>query len=135
MAKLGNRCLCWFPSAMLELIQVSTSMANVIQISIILGKTFLRISRIRNIPLTWILVRVFAYVPPFISQILDSLSIERFWFLFWSILNGVTLKTSNKSVTNTQANNNNNNNTLYLYDYNKVLQCCKSYLKLIIDSF
>ena len=24
-----------------------------------------------------------------------TLSIERFWFLFWSILNGVTLKTSN----------------------------------------
>ena len=42
-----------------------------IQISINLGKTFLRISRIRNIPLTWILARVFAYLPPFISQILD----------------------------------------------------------------
>ena len=26
-----------------------------------------------------------------------TLSIELFWFLFWSILNGVTLKTSNKS--------------------------------------
>ena len=41
-----------------------------IQISINLGKTFLRISRIRNIPLIWILARVFAYLPPFISQIL-----------------------------------------------------------------
>ena len=41
------------------------------QISISLGKTFLRISRIRNIPLTRILPRVFVYVPPFISQILD----------------------------------------------------------------
>ena len=30
---------------------------------------------------------------------------------------------------------NNNNNKLYLYDYNKVLQYCKSYLNLIIDSF
>ena len=30
-----------------------------IQISISLGKTFLRISRLRNIPLTWILARVF----------------------------------------------------------------------------
>ena len=65
-----------------------------IQISISLGKTFLRISRIRNIPLTWILVRVFVYVPPFISQILD--------FIYWTVLifiliylNGVTLKTSN----------------------------------------
>ena len=40
------------------------------QISINLGKTFLRISRIRNIPLTWILARVFVYIRPFISQIL-----------------------------------------------------------------
>ena len=49
-----------------------------IQISISLGKTFLRISRIRNIPLTWILARVFAYLPPFISQILD--------FIYWTVL-------------------------------------------------
>ena len=35
-----------------------------IQISISLGKTFLRISRIRNIPLSWILARVFVYVYP-----------------------------------------------------------------------
>ena len=44
-----------------------------IQISVSLGKTFLRISRIRNIPLTSILARVsiFVYVPSFISQILD----------------------------------------------------------------
>ena len=65
-----------------------------IQISISLGKTFLRISRIQNIPLTWILARVFVYVPPFISQILDFIY-WTVWFLFWSILNGVTLKTSN----------------------------------------
>ena len=51
-----------------------------IQISISLGKTFLRISRIRNIPLTWILAMVFAYVPPFISQILD------FILFYWTIL-------------------------------------------------
>ena len=30
--------------------------------------------------------------------------------------------------------NNNNNNKLYLHDHNKVLQYCKSYLKLTIDS-
>ena len=41
------------------------------QISINLGKTFLRISSIWNIALTWILARVFAYLPPFIFQILD----------------------------------------------------------------
>ena len=45
-----------------------------IQISINLGKTFARISRIRIIPSTRILARVFVYLynlPPFISQILD----------------------------------------------------------------
>ena len=49
-----------------------------IQISISLRKTFLRISRKGNIPLGWILARVFAYVPPFISQILD--------FIYWTVL-------------------------------------------------
>ena len=55
----------------------------------------------RNIPLTLIWARVFVYVPSFISQILDFIyrtRIERLWFLFWSILNGVTLKTSNMYV-------------------------------------
>ena len=49
-----------------------------IQISINFGKTFIRISRIRNIPLTLILARVFAYLPPFISQILD--------FIYYTVL-------------------------------------------------
>ena len=42
-----------------------------IQSSINLGKTFPRISRIRIIPSTQILARVFVYLPTFISQILD----------------------------------------------------------------
>ena len=42
-----------------------------IQSSINLGKTFPRISRIRIILSTQILARVFAYLPPFISQTLD----------------------------------------------------------------
>ena len=42
-----------------------------IQISINLGKKFLRISRIRKIAVTRILERAFAYLPSFISQILD----------------------------------------------------------------
>ena len=49
-----------------------------LQMSISFVKTFLRISRIQNIPLTWILARVFVYVPPFISQILD--------FIYWTVL-------------------------------------------------
>ena len=42
-----------------------------IQSSINFGKTFPRISRTRIIPSTQILVRVFVYLPPFISLILD----------------------------------------------------------------
>ena len=42
-----------------------------IQSSINLGKTFPRISPIRVIPSTQILARVFVFLPPFISQILD----------------------------------------------------------------
>ena len=49
-----------------------------LQISINLGNTFRRISRIRNTPLTWILVRVFAYLSSFISQIL--------YFIYWTVL-------------------------------------------------
>ena len=49
-----------------------------IQISINLGKTFRRMSRIRNILLAWILARVFVYLPPFISQIPD--------FIYWTVL-------------------------------------------------
>ena len=62
---VGFRPPCWSSSRRAGQHGVS------IQISISLGKTFLRISRIRNIPLTWILARVIVYVPPFISQILD----------------------------------------------------------------
>ena len=54
---------------MLVPIQVGTScMSSPCKIN--LGKTFLQISHIRNIPLTRILARVFVYLPPFISQIL-----------------------------------------------------------------
>jgi len=49
-----------------------------IQISINMGKKFLRISRIRKIAVTRILARVFAYLPSFISQILD--------FIYWPVL-------------------------------------------------
>jgi len=42
-----------------------------IQISINLGKKFLRVTRLRKIAVTRILARVFVYLPFFISQILD----------------------------------------------------------------
>ena len=63
-----------------------------------LGKTFLRISRTRNIPLTWILASCFLYIPPFISQILDFIY-RTVLIFFLSILNGVTLKTSERDFS------------------------------------
>jgi len=48
-----------------------------IQIIINLGKKFLRISRTRKIAVTRMLARVFAYLPSFISQILD--------FIYWPV--------------------------------------------------
>ena len=51
---------------------------SILGISINLGKTFLRISRIRNILLTWILARNLLSLPPFISQIPD--------FIYWMVL-------------------------------------------------
>ena len=65
-----------------------------IQSSINLGKTFPRISRIRIIPSTQILARVFVYLPPFIFQILDFICQMVLIFIL-IYLNGVTLKTSN----------------------------------------
>ena len=49
-----------------------------IKISINLGKTFLRISSIRKIAVTWILGRVFAYLPSYYFQILD--------LIYWTVL-------------------------------------------------
>ena len=62
---------------MLVPIRMSTSMASPYK-SLNMDRTFLRISRWRNIPLTWNLARVFAYLPPFIFQILD--------FIYWTVL-------------------------------------------------
>ena len=53
-----------------------------IQISINLGKTFLLISSVRKIAVTWILARGFAYLYlPYFNRFW-TLSIEQFWFLF-----------------------------------------------------
>ena len=57
-----------------------------LQISINLGKTFLRISSIRKIAVTWILARVFAYLRSFYFQILGLIywTVLIFYFdLFW----------------------------------------------------
>ena len=85
---VGFRPPCWCPSRWAPAWRLS------IQISRNLGKTFLQITRIQNILVTWILARGFVYLPPFISQIPD--------FIYWTVLifilihfNGVTLKTSN----------------------------------------
>ena len=62
-----------------------------------LGKTLLRISRTRNIPLTRILAKVFVYLPPLISQILNLICWTVLIFdSIYLILYCLTLKTSNK---------------------------------------
>ena len=60
-------CFCWFPVR-----HVGAHLGGYQHgVSIQIPKTFLRITRIRNIRLNRTLARVFAYLPPFISQILD----------------------------------------------------------------
>ena len=74
-----------------------------IQISINLGKTFLPTSRIRNIPSGLNLGEgLCIYIYFLLSPSFQTLSIDRFWFLFWSSLNDVTLKTSNFSYMRLQ---------------------------------
>ena len=60
------------------LIFLSFSTDKFTKISINLGKEFLNISCIRKIAVTWILARVFAYVPSRFSQILDV--------IYWAVL-------------------------------------------------
>ena len=60
-------------------IQVGTSIASPYKsLYINLGKTFLRISPIRNVRLIWILARNLVYLPPFNSKIPD--------FIYWTLL-------------------------------------------------
>ena len=92
--KLGNRCFCWFPSAMLMPIRMDTSMASPYKSLLILWKHFFGylVYEIFLWPESW---RGSLYMYLLLFPRFWTLSIERFWFLFWSILNGVTLKTSN----------------------------------------
>ena len=52
VAKLGDRCFYCFPAAMLVPIRMKNQHGGPIQISINLGKKFLRISCIRKIAMT-----------------------------------------------------------------------------------
>ena len=66
-----------------------------IQISINFGKTFLRISRTRNITLTSVLARFFVYLPPFISQILN--------FIYWTVLIFILIYFERRDTENEQS--------------------------------
>ena len=70
IAKPGNRCFSVVSIRHVGAHPDELQHGVSIQSSINLGKTFPRISRIRIIPSTQILARVFVYLPPFISQIL-----------------------------------------------------------------
>ena len=75
---------CWCPCRWILAWRLHTMSIN-------LGKTFPRISRLRKIAVTWILARVLAYLPFLFSFL-------RFWTLsitrFSSTLNDATLKTT-----------------------------------------
>ena len=62
---------------MLVPIRMSTSMASPYKSLSIWVEYFFRYL-VNDIPVTWILTRVFAYLSPFISQILD--------FIYWTVL-------------------------------------------------
>ena len=80
---------------MLELIRMSTSMASPYKSLSILVKRFFEyvVYEIFLWPESW---RVSLHIYLLSFPRFWTLSIEQFWFLFWSILNGVTLKTSNR---------------------------------------
>ena len=60
---------CWCPCRWAPAWRLHTNLYN-------LGKTFLRISRLRNIAVIWILVTVSAYLPSSFFQILE--------FIYWT---------------------------------------------------
>ena len=78
VVKLGNRCFLLVSVRHVGAHPDGPQHGVSIQIFMNLGKKFLPISRIRNIPQIWILARVFVYEPPFIFQILYS--------IYWTVL-------------------------------------------------
>ena len=70
VAKLSNRCFCWFLAVMLVPLRVRATW-HLHTSSVNLGKTFLWISWMWKIAPTCLLVMIFAYLLSFISQILD----------------------------------------------------------------
>ena len=88
-----------------------------IQISINLGKKFLCISRIRKIAVTRILASVFAYLPSFISQILD--------FIYWPVLIFILIYFELRDTENQQLQRSIVHNLIHLkrwYSRDKLLQ-------------
>ena len=80
---VGFRPPCWCPSRCQQ-------HGVFIQSCINLSKSFFQTFYIWKIALVCVLARVFACLPPLISQVLD--------FIYWTVLifNGVTVKTSNR---------------------------------------
>ena len=76
---VGFRSPCWCPSRWAPAWRLHTNLYK-------FGKMFLLISSVRKIAVTWILARVFAYLPSFYFQILDLnyWTVLIFYFhLFW----------------------------------------------------
>ena len=84
VVKLSDRCFCWFPAAMLMGISMASPYKPPSVWVEFSPHIFYKISDL-NLGKRLCILRFW------------TLSIERFWFLFWPILNCVTLKTSNST--------------------------------------
>jgi len=82
-----------------------------IQISINLGKKFLRISSIRKFAVTWILTRVFAQLPSFFSPIMD--------FICWTVLIISLIYSEWRDSENQQLN------FIGVFWFHFLAKCCK----------
>ena len=66
VAKLSDRCFCWFPAAMLVSIRMGTNMASPYK-----SLQLLRIAHELKTAETWFLARLFILQSSIISQILE----------------------------------------------------------------
>ena len=90
-AKLSDRCFFWFPAAILEPIRMGSSMASPyksLEIWVKHSSAYLAEEKLLWLETGRMALNIYLLSFPRFW----ILSTERFWFLFWSILNGVTMK-------------------------------------------
>ena len=91
---LARKCICSSKLTVILELRSQKTVRFSEQIMYMSADKYPSISWLRKIAVTWIFqifARVFAYLPSFFSQILNFIYLPVL-ILFWSILNGVTLK-------------------------------------------